>query len=211
MIDLDISGTAVRDLATAIDVHLADSLAGLDLSEFQRARLVVDLGSGAGFPGLPLAIARPDTTFVLVDSVRKKIDAVCQFVDTLGLENVECVWGRAEELSSAGTNYRERCDVVTARALAPLAVLLEYASPLLRLGDADDTGFLVAWKGETEGAELTAAEAAAPLLGMTIEKSIDSTPYPESKNRQFVLAKKVAQCPDRFPRRPGVAVRRPLA
>ena len=173
---------------------------------FNAAKSIVDIGSGAGFPGLVLAVMLPDTQITLVDSVRKKMEAAGKFARELELTNVECVWGRAEELAAIGSPHREAYDVVTARALAQLGVLLEYAAPLLREG-----GHLVAWKGSPEPSELAAAEASAEILGFEEGKLTSTKPFKGSRARHFYVAQKKRPTAERFPRRAGVALKKPLA
>jgi 16S rRNA (guanine527-N7)-methyltransferase len=188
--------TTVRDPAQAVDVHLADSLAGLDV--LRGSPEVADLGSGGGFPGLVLAIALPATRVVLVESVQRK----CRFLEAaagdLGLGNVEVVCGRAEQLAP------ERFHVVTARALAALGVLVEYAAPILR-----HDGLLLAWKGRREEEEARDGAAAAAQLGMSEPAWRRVQPYP-GVERHLVASRKVAPTPPGFPRRPGMATKRPL-
>jgi 16S rRNA (guanine527-N7)-methyltransferase len=205
-VGLEISGTAVKSAADARKIHVADSLAGLELTPIQDAKSIIDIGSGAGFPGLVLAVMLPDTRVVLVDSVRKKMEAAARFAQELELQNVECVWGRAEEIAALGSLHRETYDVVTARALAQLAVLLEYSAPLL-----GENGHLVAWKGSPEQSELAAADAAAEILGFEPGVLTATKPFQGSRARHFWVARKNRPTDERFPRRPGVALKKPLA
>jgi 16S rRNA (guanine527-N7)-methyltransferase len=205
-VGLEISGTAVKSASEARKIHVADSLAGLETSAIQDAKSIVDIGSGAGFPGLVLAVMLPDAQITLVDSVRKKMEAAGKFARELELENVECVWGRAEEIAAIGSPHREAYDVVTARALAQLGVLLEYSAPLLR-----ENGHLVAWKGQPEPSELAAAEASAEILGFAPGELTATKPFKGSRARHFFIAQKKQPTGDRFPRRAGVALKRPLA
>lgn len=205
-VGLEISGTAVKSAADARKIHIADSLAGLEVPAIQEAKSIIDIGSGAGFPGLVLAVMLPDTQITLVDSVRKKMEAAGKFARELGLENLDCVWGRAEEIAAVGSPHREAYDVVTARALAQLGVLLEYAAPLLR-----QNGHLVAWKGSPERAELASADASAEILGFAPGELTATQPFKGSRARHFYVAEKKQPTDDRFPRRAGVALKKPLA
>jgi 16S rRNA (guanine527-N7)-methyltransferase len=192
--------TAVRDPVAGVEVHIADSLAGLELAAVQTAGVIADLGSGAGFPGLVLAVARPEARVVLVESVGKKAGFLAEAAEDLRLENVEVVGGRAEAWEAG----RETCDVVTARALARLDVLLEYAAPLLRV-----EGALVAWKGKRDKGEETAAWKAGKILGM--EAPVPSTvPGPDGSERHLYLSHKLRPTPPGYPRRPGMAAKKPL-
>jgi 16S rRNA (guanine527-N7)-methyltransferase len=193
--------TAVRSPSAAVDTHLADSLVALELPDVLAASAVADLGAGAGFPGLPLAIALPAAEVVLVESVARKCAFIRAAADAAELTSVEVVADRAESWS-AGIGTR---DLVTARALAPLAVLAEYAAPLLREG-----GALVAWKGRRDPQEERDAAAAAEQLGLAVEQVRPVRPYPAAEHRHLHVLRKVAATPGRFPRRPGMARKRPL-
>jgi len=184
--------------------HLVDSLAALPLLDSLAPAHALDLGSGGGVPGIVLALARPHVAWTLVDSVRKKADALRGFAATLGLASVEVVAERAE-IMGRDPAHRERYDLVTARACAALPVLIEYALPLLRVG-----GALIAWKGLLSPEELRAGAAAASLLGGG-EPTIHPSGREAFGDHQFVTVRKFAPTPAGYPRRPGEASRRPLA
>ena len=173
----------------------------LELPAVREARTIADLGSGAGLPGLPLAIAAPDAQVFLVESSRRK----CAFLERarveVGVANAEVVCARAE----AWPEGRERCDVVIARALAPLPVLVEYAAPLLRVG-----GSLVAWKGARAAAEEADGAAAAGRLGLGEPEAVPVVPFPAARDLHLYTVRKEASTPPGFPRRPGAAAKRPL-
>lgn len=193
--------TTVRSPAEGVGVHLADSLVGLELAEIRDAASIADLGAGAGFPGLPLALARPATTVALVESIARKCAFIAAAAASAGIANIEVVPARAEEWSDGiGRN-----DVVTARALAPLGVLAEYAAPLLREG-----GVLVAWKGRRDAEEEAVAAAAATELGLELAEIRAVAPYGGADHRHLHVLRKVAPTPARFPRRAGMARKRPL-
>ncbi len=193
--------TTVRAPEEALCVHIADSLVALELPDVRAAREIADLGSGAGFPGLPLAIALPEASVALVESTARKCAFIRTTAEAAGVHNAVAVAERAESWA-AGIG---RCDLVTARALAPLAVIAEYAAPLLREG-----GVLVAWKGRRDGDEERDATAAAGELGLAVEEIRAVTPYRGAEHRHLHLLRKVALTPPRFPRRPGMARKRPL-
>ncbi len=192
--------TSVHDRREVENVHIADSLVGLEVPALKEAARIVDLGSGAGPPGLVLAIARPEAEVVLVESVGKKCAWLERTVSALGLENVRVVCARAEELDE------EPFDVVTARALASLSVLCEYAAPLLREG-----GSLVAWKAAVEAREDADGLHAAQVLGLEREEVRPVEPYPGSQRRTLHVFRKVSPTPAGYPRRPGMAAKRPLS
>lgn len=193
--------TTVRDPRDAVGVHIADSLVALSLPVIREADVIADLGAGAGFPGLPLAVALPGARVALVESIARKCVFISAAAQAAGLTNVDVVAERAE----AWEQGMGQVDVVTARALAPLGVLAEYAAPLLREG-----GALVAWKGRRDADEERVAAAAAELLGLVIEEVRPVAPYRGADHRHLHVLRKVAPTPSRFPRRPGMARKRPL-
>jgi 16S rRNA (guanine527-N7)-methyltransferase len=193
--------TTLRDPKTAIRDHLADSLVALELPAVREAAAVADLGAGAGLPGLPLAIALPHATVALVESNGRKCAFVRQAAEACGLSNVRVVHARAEEWADG----LGQCNLVTARALAPLAVVAEYAAPLLAVG-----GALVAWRGRRDPEDEAAALRAAEELGLEARAPLAVTPYPGALHRHLHLLVKTEQTPARFPRRAGMARKRPL-
>jgi 16S rRNA (guanine527-N7)-methyltransferase len=196
--------TTVRDPCEALDVHVADSLAGLELPAVLTASQIADIGSGAGFPGLVLAAALPDARVDLIESARRKCEVMGRLAAAAGLESrARPVPARAEEWGAA--EGRGAYDLVTARALAPLAVICEYAAPLLRLG-----GSFVAWKGFRDPSEEMAGARAAGELGLAPAEVVPSTPYPGSRNRHLYVYSKVSTTPDKYPRRAGMAAKKPL-
>ena len=166
------------------------------------ARRIADLGSGAGWPGLALAAALPTAHVALVESAVRHCRYLERAVAAAGLTNVEVVHARVEEWQ-AGLGAH---DLVTARALAALPVLVEYAAPLLA-----DGGRLVAWKGAVDEAESAAGAAAADVVGLEPGEVRRVGPFPAAENHTLHVFRKVAPTPSRFPRRPGMAVKRPLA
>jgi 16S rRNA (guanine527-N7)-methyltransferase len=193
--------TAIRDPADGVDAHVADSLVALELPAVRRAEHAADLGSGAGFPGLALAIALPRLHVTLVESVSRKAAFLEGAVEDLDLSNVEIVRARVEEWRSGIGRH----DLVTARALAPLPVLLEYAAPLLV-----PHGLLVAWKGRVDAVEEADAAAAAAILGMAEPTATPVAPFVASRSRYLYIGSKVKTTPAQFPRRTGIARKRPL-
>jgi 16S rRNA (guanine527-N7)-methyltransferase len=193
--------TAVREPTQGVDVHVADSLVALDLPVVRGARQIADLGSGGGFPGLALAIALPAARVALVESVARKCAFLAGAAAALGLANVEVVNARAEAwVQGMGVH-----DLVAARAVAPLPVLVEYAAPLLAAG-----GALVAWKGRCDPAEEANGRAAAAALGMSDPERVPVEPFPGSRDRYLYLSSKVSPTPAGYPRRPGIARKRPI-
>ena len=176
------ASTTVRTAAEAVDRHVADSLVALELPGVRAATRLADLGSGAGWPGLALAAALPDCHVALVESASRRCRYLDGAVTAAGLRNVSVIHARAEEWRP------EPQDAVTARALATLPVILEYLPQ----------------------AEAEAAERAAAELGLDTPRVVPVDPYPGAKAATLVTARKLAATPDRFPRRPGMALKRPL-
>lgn len=193
--------TAIRDPLDAVHLHLADSLAGLEVEQLARASAIADLGSGAGLPGMPLAAALPASQVTLIESQVRKCAFLADLVSATELDNITVVNTRAEQWN-AGVG---RQDAVVARALAPLAVVAEYAAPLLKLG-----GVLVDWRGRRDEEGEKAALAAAQELGLDRREVRRVRPFPAAQERHLHVYLKVAATPARFPRRPGVALKRPL-
>jgi len=192
--------TTVTDPAAGVAAHIADSLDGLTVPAIRHARTIADLGAGAGFPGLPLALARPSAHVHLVESLSRKCAFLERVLEVTHTTNASVACARAEEWSGRDV------DVVTVRAVAPLNVLVEYAAPLLRIG-----GTLVAWKGRPEADEVADGAAAARTVGLEMGEPIALRPRPGANHRTLYLYSKVEATPDRFPRRAGMARKRPLS
>lgn len=193
--------TTIRDPAKVLDDHIADSLVALELDPVRSAQAIADLGAGAGIPGLPLAIALPGATVELVESSGRKCAFIERAIGESQTNNAKAVHARAEAWSEG----LGRMDLVTARALAPLEVVLEYAAPLLTIG-----GTLVVWRGRRDAQAEAAAAEAAGQLGLEVGDIMRVRPYADALDRNLYLASKVTETPSGFPRRPGIALKRPL-
>jgi 16S rRNA (guanine527-N7)-methyltransferase len=196
----------VSDPEQAVDIHVADSLSGLEIPELRSASWIADIGAGAGFPGLVLAVALPRARVDMIESASRKCAVIDRLAHAAGLDNeiVRALPMRAEERAAWGG--RETYDAVTARAVGALPVLVEYASPLLAVG-----GVFVAWKGTRDPAEEERGAKAAVEVGMEPDAVVEVQPWPEARDRHLVVYRKVSPAPDRFPRRAGMAAKRPLA
>lgn len=192
--------TATDLLADGVERHLADSLSALVLGQVAAAPSLVDLGSGGGFPGVPLAMTCPECAVTLVESERSKADWLARACRDL--PNVRVVAERTERLAG---DERERWSVATARALAPLPVLVELAAPLVAVG-----GVLVAWRGPRDVDEERRAERACEQVGF-VPGPVTAVASFGAAGRHLHEYHKVAATPDRYPRRPGRAAKRPLA
>ncbi|MGQ9692407.1 MAG: 16S rRNA (guanine(527)-N(7))-methyltransferase RsmG [Thermaceae bacterium] len=179
-----------------------DSLTLVSTHLFEGGESTLDLGTGAGFPGLPLKIARPALPLTFLEANRKKLEFVRQASEALGLERVRFLWGRAEEMAHA--EERHTYDRVVARAVAPMPVLLELALPFLRVG-----GMLVAQKGPRVEEELSVSRRALEVLGGRVKEVRGVSLL--GLERRLVLVEKVASTPDLYPRKPGVPEKKPLS
>jgi 16S rRNA (guanine527-N7)-methyltransferase len=197
----ELAPTSVTDARLAVDVHIADSLVVLELDLDVAISQVVDIGSGAGFPGLPLAVARPSWTVTLLESQSRK----CLFIERLlaetDIDNASAVCSRAEDWTEGMASQ----DLALVRAVADQSVVLEYAAPLLRVG-----GTLIDWRGRPEGSDERNSQAAAEALGLELIAVNRMSPFDSAMHHHLHLYTKVRDTPDAFPRRPGVARKRPL-
>jgi len=183
-------------------VHVDDSLTGLEVSELRGAGAIGDVGAGAGFPGLVLAVALPAARVDLIESVGRKCDFMRRAIDAAGIENARVLNLRSEQLAAG--DGREAYDVVTARAVGRLSTLAELASPLLK-----PNAVLLAWKGKRDPEEEGQLERAGPSLSMTPEQVLDVGDRAGSKHRHLHLIRKSGPTPASLPRNPGVAKKRP--
>jgi len=193
--------TAIRTPAEIIIKHFLDSLVVTTVIPAETKRLL-DLGTGAGFPGLPIKILRENIKVTLLDSVGKKINYLEETITKLGLGGIEALNGRAEDLGQQ-KNYREHYDIVTARAVALLPVLCELALPLVKIG-----GLFIAQK-TVRAEEIASAENAILELGGKIQE-IKKYTLPGTEERALIIIKKVSDTPDNFPRVYNLLTKNPL-
>jgi 16S rRNA (guanine527-N7)-methyltransferase len=186
----------------AWQVHVADSLTGLEVAELRDARRIADVGAGAGFPGLALAVALHNSQVDLVESVGRKCEFMRRAIEAAGIANASVLSTRSEDL--AAENGREAYDAVTARAVGRLSTLAELASPLLK-----PNGVLVAWKGKRDAEEEEQLQNAAESLAMRPEQILDVGDRAGSEHRHLHVLRKAGPTPDNLPRNPGIAKKRP--
>lgn len=196
--------TAIHE-PDAVDIkHFLDSLTCLKIMQDTSMKQVIDIGTGAGFPGIPLKIVCPSLRLTLVESVKKKV-AFCQHVvQVLRLSSIKVLHDRAERIGQK-SEHREAYDWAVARAVAQLPVLAEFLLPLVRLG-----GTMIAMKGESAPAEVHQAENAIRILGGSLRNIIPVTLPCVVEERYLVVVDKVAATPDNYPRRIGIPKKRPL-
>lgn len=196
--------TAITDNVEVITKHFLDCLTVHNAMEMADVKSLVDVGTGAGFPGLVIKIAYPHIHVTLVDSLKKRLTFLETVISELGLEKVECVHGRAEDL---GKNklYREKFDVCASRAVANLAVLSEYTLPFVKA-----EGYLIALKGQKLDEELEQGKRAIQILGGNLERVVDAkVPFTEI-NHRIAKIKKVKSTPKQYPRKAGEPTKSPL-
>ena len=198
--------TGDTDFETSLDRHYTDSLAPLGYAElFPQGASLIDVGSGAGFPGLPLAIARPDLKVTLLDSLMKRIHFLRAVADELGLENVRLVHSRAED-GGRDEKHREQYDIAVARAVAPLPVLCELLLPFVKVG-----GRMICYKGPSAAEELEAGQKAAHMLGgaRLSNLPVELPAQPDWQHCLLTCEKKVKTV-RQYPRKAGTPSRSPL-
>jgi 16S rRNA (guanine527-N7)-methyltransferase len=195
--------TSVTEPGEVERIHFLDSLSLLALPAVSCASSLADIGSGGGFPGLILALARPDIVVTAIESQRKKCEHIQRAALALELSNVNVCCMRVEDHARSGG--REAYDVAVSRAVAILPTIAEYSLPLLRVG-----GTMVAMKGAISDQERTRAADALAILGADRLEAIRSDPFEGARDRWIYLAAKVRATPAEYPRRSGVPAKRPL-
>ncbi len=196
--------TAVRDLEGIRIKHFLDSLTCAEVLGDMNGKSLIDIGTGAGFPGIPLKLLYPAMRLVLVDSVGKKVEFCRQITIALGLTSCQSIQARAEELGLS-IEHREKYDAATARAVAGLPVLCEYLLPLVKVG-----GMMLAQKGESAPDELIQAKNAILKLGGKSNELIPVT-LPGLEDRRYLIAiRKISPTPTGYPRRTGLPAKKPI-
>ncbi|EOC99425.1 16S rRNA (guanine(527)-N(7))-methyltransferase RsmG [Caldisalinibacter kiritimatiensis] len=196
--------TAITD-DSDIDVkHFIDSLSVLKTGFVKEGYKIIDIGTGGGFPGLPLKIANPSLEVVLLDSLNKRIKFLNEVIENLGLSNITVIHGRAEDYGKK-EEYREKFDIAVSRAVASLNVLCEYCLPFVKVG-----GYFLAMKGPEIYEEIEDAKKALDVLGGVVEDKFDiKLPFTDIKHTILVI-KKVTETPTKYPRKAGKPTKRPL-
>lgn len=196
--------TAITDEKEFAIKHVVDSLTLWDEEKFSNVKKILDVGTGAGFPAIPIKIFKPNVEIFLLDSLNKRVEFLKKVVTELNLENVTCIHGRAEDLAQKN-NFRESFDLVTARAVARLNIISEYCLPFVKIG-----GIFAAMKGKNFIDEVEEAEKAVKILGggkiICVEKNLPEI----SDTRAVIYIDKKKSTPKKFPRKAGVPTKNPL-
>jgi len=201
----EINLTAIKEEEEIIIKHFLDSLTVLKAIQLKDEMKIIDIGTGAGFPGVPLKIYYPGIKLTLLDSLKKRVNFLQELCSLLGLEQVEFLHGRAEDYGK-NPSYREKFDYVLSRAVAELAILAEYSLPLVKSG-----GYFLALKGHLTEEELVQGKKALEVLGGEVEKVLAlNLPLREDK-RNLLLIKKIKPTPKQYPRKAGTPQKKPLA
>lgn len=198
--------TAITEFKDVVIKHFADSLSILNVLNIGQQMNVIDIGTGAGFPGIPLKILFPNINIVLLDSLRKRVDFLNDCINELEMKNAEAVHARAEEMAHQSI-HREKYDLCVSRAVASLPVLCELTLPFVRVN-----GHFVAYKGNRESteSEISQSENALRVLGAEIEKVNSFSLSSDLYERTFVSIHKVRQISKKYPRKPGIPAKSPL-
>ncbi len=193
--------TAITEPCEVIEKHFLDSLTILD--EIKENESVIDVGTGAGFPGIPLAICSK-ANFILVDSLNKRINFLKEVKEKINLNNIEIYHTRAEEFAK-NKLYREKFDVAVSRAVAPMNILVEYLIPFVKVG-----GKIVCMKGPKAEEELEEAKKAIEILGGKVEQIKEFNLGEEQISRKIIIIKKIKNTPNKYPRKPGTPAKEPI-
>lgn len=196
--------TGITESEMIYDKHFADSLTCLFSDIIKESVKVIDVGTGAGFPGVPLKIMVPGMQLTLLDSLNKRINFLKAVGQALDFEDVSYIHGRAEDFGQ-DYQYREQYDVVVSRAVADLSVLLEYCTPFLKVG-----GYFIAQKGLKVQEELENATSALEKLSLVVENIIDVKTSNQTAKHTLLVIRKIAHTDEKYPRRAGKPQKKPL-
>lgn len=196
--------TAITELDEVIDKHFVDSVAIVSKYDMTKSLSLIDVGTGAGFPGIPLKIMFPNLNVVLLDSLNKRVKFLNEVIDELGLTNIYAVHSRAEE-GARMKEYREKFDLCVSRAVANLSSLSEYCLPYVK-----ENGYFISYKSGSVDDELVGAGKAIKILGGKVDKC-EKIILPDTDiDRSFVFINKIKKTPNKYPRKPGTATKEPL-
>jgi 16S rRNA (guanine527-N7)-methyltransferase len=195
--------TAITDDDDIIKKHFIDSIKVFNFKEFNNAKRIIDIGTGAGLPGIPIKIVKPEAEVVLLDSLMKRVNFLNEVIKKLNLNDIKAIHGRAEEFGKV--EYREVFDIAVSRAVANLTLLSELCLPFVKVG-----GYFVAMKGPSVDAEITDAKAAISALGGKLQEVVEFDIEGSDLKHNLVIIRKISKTPKQFPRKTGVAAKKPL-
>ena len=196
--------TGIEEEREVFIKHFLDSISAVSNGYIKNGISLIDVGTGAGFPGLPLKICLRDIKLTLLDSLNKRINFLQEVSNTVNLEDVEFIHGRAEDFGK-DSKYREQFDVATARAVAGLPILMEFCVPFVKLG-----GYFVCLKGPNANLELEESQKAMEVLGLEFIEKIDIELPNEELKHNILVFKKVKNTPEKYPRKAGKPAKSPI-
>lgn len=196
--------TGITEYEEVVIKHFVDSLSIANIMDMSRVRRVIDVGTGAGFPGIPLKITFPHLDIVLLDSLNKRIRFLNSVIDELGLVEIETIHGRAEDYARK-EEYREKFDLCVSRAVANLSTLAEYCIPFV-----EKQGVFISYKSGNIDEEILESKKAIQVLGGNVEKIIKFQLSGTDINRSFVKVRKIKDTSRKYPRKSGVPVKEPI-
>jgi len=196
--------TSITNPEEFIQKHFIDSLLCVNSTEFKKAKTIIDVGTGAGFPGIPLAVLFPEKQLILLDSLQKRLKIVKELADDLNIENVRIVHGRAEDLAREPA-YREKFDLCVSRAVANLSTLAELCLPFVKTG-----GTFIAYKGPDCDLEIAEAQRAIKVLGGKMNRMDNTDAEGIGMNHVLIYINKVGATPKHFPRKAGTPGKQPI-
>lgn len=196
--------TAIKEDEAIVKKHFIDSMKVFKFDQLKNAKNVIDIGTGGGFPGIPMKIIKPEVNIVLLDSLNKRIIFLEEVIKRLDLKNIKAIHGRAEDFAKE-KQYREKFDVAVSRAVANLTVLSEYCIPYVKVG-----GYFVAMKGPAVEEEIKASKNAIRMLGGQIEHIEKVQIEGSDLNHNLVIIKKISQTHKKYPRKAGMVTKEPL-
>lgn len=196
--------TAITDDEAIIKKHFIDSLKIFRFSTLKDCKRVIDIGTGAGFPGIPMKIIMPEIEIVLLDSLNKRVNFLNEVINTLNLKGITAVHGRAEDFARE-VSFREKFDAVVSRAVANMTVLSELCIPYVK-----KSGYFIALKGPAVEEEIKEASKAFNILGGLLQETIEVTVEGTDLNHNLVVVKKIKETSKDYPRKAGTAAKKPI-
>ncbi|MBC2582646.1 16S rRNA (guanine(527)-N(7))-methyltransferase RsmG [Clostridium sp. DJ247] len=196
--------TAITEDEQIVKKHFIDCIKIFKFSPLKQAKSIIDIGTGAGFPGIPIKIVSPNTNIILLDSLNKRVNFLNEVINSLELKGISTIHGRAEDFSKKA-EYRENIDVAVSRAVANLSALSEFCIPYVKIG-----GYFIAMKGPSVDEEIREGKNAISLLGGKIDDIIKVAIEDSDLNHNLVIIKKIKETPSIYPRKAGTAMKKPL-